>query len=75
MLTFITNIVAIAKGIESLRKLGDLFNMYWIKYDLDKIGDQAEAKIQEFDALNAAMKRTTNDTERLALLRSIDRLK
>ena len=75
MLTFITNIVAIAKGIESLRKLGDLFNLHWIKYDLDKIGDQAEAKKQEFDALNAAMKRTTNDIERLALLRSIDRLK
>lgn len=75
MMAFITALVAACKTFNKLAEYIDLFRAEWVKYDIDRIGDAAIAKKQEFDALNEAMKRTTNDSERLALLRSIDRLK
>jgi hypothetical protein len=73
MSQFIVSLVAAIKAFNKLSQYVDDFISEWIKYDVAKIGGVAEAKKQEFDALESAMKRTANDTERLALLRALDR--
>lgn len=75
MAQFIVSLVAALKAWNKFTEYVDMFISEWIKYDIKKIGDVAEAKKQEFDAIENAMKRTTNDTERLALLRTLDRVR
>lgn len=69
MLQLIVGLVAACKAFNKLSVYIDMFIEKWVEYDIEKIGGEAEAKKQEFDALENSMKRTTNDTERLALLR------
>lgn len=74
-MAFIASLVSIAKGIESLRKLGDLFNAAWIKFDIDAIDGEANALKQEGEVINAKLEASTTDVERRSLLRTLNRLR
>ena len=71
----IAQIVAFMKGAQALRDLAEMFINAWIKYDISKIETEGNEKKEEFYALEMAMKRTTNDAERIALLRTSNRLR
>lgn len=74
MVQFIVSLVAACKAFNKLSEYIDDFMAEWVRYDVERIGGEADAKKEEFAALEQAMKRTTNDKERMALLRSIARI-
>jgi preprotein translocase subunit Sec63 len=74
-LAALAQIVAVFKGISALKALVDQFTILWLKYDLDKIGDAAKAKKEEYEAINRAYQSSTSDLERRALLRALNRLR
>lgn len=71
----ITNLVAIFKGISSVKKMVELFLSEWIAYDIKKLENQAQQKIEEMEIINANLKNSKNDIERRALLRILNRLR
>lgn len=70
----IAGLVTFMKGVKALRDLGEMFITAWVTYNIDQVNDQAEDLKRDLANLNAMMKRTTNDEERIALLRAINRL-
>jgi hypothetical protein len=75
MFEIIASFVAVCKTFNYLKELGELFVAEWIKYDITKIGDDAKAKQEEYEAINRAYKTSTSDSERRALLRTLSRLR
>jgi hypothetical protein len=71
----ITNLVAISKGISSIKQLVELFLSEWIAYDIRKLENQAREKIEEMEVINENLKNSKNDIERRALLRTLSRLR
>lgn len=69
-------IVAFVAAVKAFNQLSVYFNLLvaeWIKYDIDRIGGEAASKKEEFEVFNALLKKSTNDSERRVLLRSLNR--
>jgi len=68
---FFAGLVAFMKGINSLKEIGEFFVTEWMKYDISKIGGEAETRKEINEVLNLKLKQTSNDSERRALLLAI----
>lgn len=75
MLAFLSGLVTIMKGVDSLRVIGESFYILWVEHDLNQLGSEAEARKEELDVLNLKFKQSQTDAERRALIRSIGRLR
>lgn len=72
---FFAGLVAFSKTFNTLSVYIDMFIAEWVKHDIDKIGGAAAAKKEEFEVFNAALKKTTSDSERRVLLRTLHGLR
>lgn len=72
---FIISLVAACKAFNKLSVYIDQFIAEWIMYDVTKIGDESDAKKEEYAVINAKFKASTTDVERRALLRILARLR
>lgn len=70
---FIVGLVAFCKTFNKLSEYIDMAVIQWIKFDVDRIGGEAEARKQEHEVLNARFKVAETDEEQRVLLRLLAR--